>query len=202
MPYSFWIEETDYTATGNYGFFQQNSGYLQIEESSNSGSETIELPFLWWFSNWTYYYNPYFYWWNGKLTAYEPPAPDYMDDLRFIKYEPSSAYGVNDFYYLIVPKTETDYFGNLDFVFTELDEFDPTVTLSAWEAILNDNYQIVGERDEAQLTVHDLANWTSSEPSQPVPEASSVMGILAIGVAVVGVAIKRKFFPKQSVKAS
>lgn len=207
MPYSFWIEETDYTATGEYEYFTQNSGYLQIQNTSSSGSETIELPFLWWFSNWSYYYNPYFYWWNGQLTAYEPPAPDYVDDLRFIKYEFDSAYGVDDFYYLIVPKTETDYLGNLDFVTTQLDEFDPTVTLSAWEAILSENYQIVGDTyeeaiTETNLTVHDIAHWNSSKEAQSVPEASSVMGVLAIGVAVVGVAIKRKFFPKQGAKAS
>jgi hypothetical protein len=201
MPYSFWIEETDYTATGEYEYFTQNSGYLQIQNTSSSGSETIELPFLWWFSNWSYYYNPYFYWWNGQLTAYEPPAPDYVDDLRFIKYEFDSAYGVDDFYYLIVPKTETDYFSNLDFVTTQLDEFDPTVTLSSWQAILGDDYQATGFT-ETELGICDLAGCPAETSPTPVPEASSVMGVLALGVAVVGVAIKRKFFPKQGAKAS
>jgi hypothetical protein len=233
MPYSFWIEETDYTATGQYEFFQLSSGYLQIQDTSNPGSEIIELPFLWWFSNYSYYYNPWFYWWNfgGSISMYDPSLiasrfwpryyyhysysyyfsasssvnslesrspetvfPEYMGDLRFIKYEHDSNYGLDDFYYLVVPETATDYFTNLDFVIADLDEFDPTVTLSSWEAILKDNYQVLGFT-ESEVGVCDLA--TCSIAPTPVPEASSVIGVLAIGCAIIGVALKRKFFPKQ-----
>jgi len=202
MPYSFWIEETDYTATGNYEYIPQNSGYLQIQDNTNPGNETIELPFLWWFSHWSYYYNPWFNWWQGELTASEPTTPDYMDDLQFIKYEDSSTYGTENFYYLIVPKTETDYFKNLEFWSADLDEYDPTIDPLAFASILGEGYEVDNVTYSelgSELGICDLADCS---PATSVPEASSVMGVLAIGVAVVGVAIKRKFFPKHSAKAS
>ncbi|MDJ1174839.1 hypothetical protein [Roseofilum capinflatum] len=194
MPYSFWIEETDYTATGQYEFFQQSSGYLQIQDTSNPGSETIELPFLWWFSNYSYYYNPWFYWW---VPSYNPSLVSnnyWLSNYSFISYNPSSNYGVQDFYYLVVPQTATSYFSNPNFQSAELDEFDPTVTLSSWEALLSDNYQIT-DINETELGICDLADCPTAAP---VPEASSVIGVLAIGFAIIGIAIKRKFFPKQN----
>jgi len=201
MPYSFWIEETDYTGTGQYEFFQQSSGYLQIQDTSTPAGETIELPFLWWFSSWSYYYNPWFYWWENYPELATANTSDVMEGLRFIKYEPDSSYGADDFYYLIVPDTETDYFADLSFSIAELDEFDPTVMLSSWEAILDEDYQATG-LTETELGICDLAGCPAETSPTSVPEASSVMGVLAIGVAVVGVAIKRKFFPKQSAKTS
>lgn len=182
------IQENDYNETSGFDFFTLSSGYVEVQ--SPTTQESVSLPFLWYFSNWSFYYNPSFNWWDEY-----PTASLWLDDLQLFRFEQTTNSNDN-FYYLVLPETEPGIFENISNSITSKTSFNPNQIEEVFKSILIEPEQDLNVTTlswEEQLDVCDVTNCYP----QSVPEASSVMGVLAIGLTVVGVAIKRTFFPKR-----
>jgi len=180
------IQENNYKEMTGFDFFTLSSGYVEVQ--SPSTQESVSLPFLWWFSNWTFYYNPWFHWWDQY-----PNSSLWLDDLQLFRFEPTTNSN-GDFYYLVLPETEPGIFENISDEITSENSFNPNQIDEVFKSILTEpaqDFELTTLSWENQLDVCDVTNCYP----QPVPEASSVMGVFAIGLTVVGVAIKRTFFP-------
>jgi len=204
---SWFVEESDYQQTSGIEFDLMRSGYLNIQPTDPNASDAVSMPFLWWSPQQSYYYNTsYFWWWDGKqLAGVDNLVEEELNNLRYVKFELDE--DPDEFYYLVVPQTETNSFIDLDGIYLELDSYDPTYEDGLFAEILNSNYEFVGVED-AQLDIADLLNWVelanqqqtttatqtlvpNQGQSESVPEPSAVSGVLVVGAVLLAALVKR-----------
>ena len=188
MPSTWSIQENTYNETLGFDFFTLSSGYVEVQ--SPTTQESVSLPFLWFFSSRFFYYGYSFNFWDEY-----PNSSLWLDDLQLFRFEQTTNSNGN-FYYLVLPETEPGIFQNISDTTTSENLFAVNQIDEAFKSILvepKQDFNLTTLPLPARLDVCDVTNCYP----QSVPEASSVMGVLAIGLTVVGVAIKRTFFSKR-----
>ena len=183
MSSNWLIQDNHYTETMGMRFFTRSSGHVELQNTETN--ESVSVPFLWFFLDMQYHYDPWMGFWNEY-----PNSSAWVEDLQMMKFTPTENNLRGNSYYLLLPETEDGILQDFSQAETSSLTFNSGQLDRAFESILGDSYEVSDLSLEQGLDVCDVAN---CEP-QSVPEASSVLGVLSIGVIALGVAIKRKFW--------
>ncbi|MDJ1182163.1 hypothetical protein [Roseofilum casamattae] len=183
MSSNWLIQNNDYTETTGMRFFTKSSGYVELQNTTTN--ESVSVPFLWFFWDMQYYYDPAIGFWNEY-----PNSSAWIEDMQMMQFTPTENNPKGNFYYLVLPETEEGILEDFSQAETSSLTFNSGQLDRVFESILGTSYEINELSLKQQLDVCDVANCEA----QPVPEASSVFGVLSIGFIALGVAMKRKLF--------
>ena len=196
---SWFAEESNYQQTTGLELEFSRSGYLKIQTPDN---ELLSYDFVGWF----YWFTSIsFRWWDSDdLSAGSNGLnleADLLNQLSYINLEQDEYPGEG--YYLMLPNKEENPFLELDGIYIEADGDDPLNDEQFFSQLLKSGYKLVGIED-AELDITDLllspveinpiiAPDPLPHPGDPVstPEASSAVGVLAIGVVLLAAMLKR-----------
>ena len=204
MP--FWsAQQQNYQDTGGLAFSSGTSGYIQVTPQDGS-SDTLDLPFLWWMPYQTH--TTTFYWWEDYELSDGGSLPtESLNDLSFVRF--TSYEDSDEFYYLLLPNLDPDPFLSFDSIYLESQDYNPTVDIPLLTSIISPEYEVnritasnVGfediltfERpDPPQLEPEVPLNPPSPESpnSQDVPEVTSPLSLLLIGIILAASLLKRR----------
>lgn len=167
MPW-FFTETNRYEQTEGYLYDVINSGWLTVE------TPTVTMSYLWWKPT-SKTYTPGLYWWEEMPELSEENVED-VPDLTFFKLTKNG--DESDFYYLVLPKMETNPFKSFPantgtYVYTDPNtnpstNFEKVLTKILQPSFTTDEIDPTPQPDE--LTIIDLLPArTSDKPIIPDP---------------------------------
>ena len=205
MP--FWsAQQQNYQDTGGLAFSSGTSGYIQVTPQDGS-SDAFNLPFLWWMPYQTHATT--FYWWEDYELSDGGSLPtESLNDLSFVRF--TSYEDSDEFYYLLLPNLDPDPFLSFDSIYLESQSYDPTVDIPLLTSIISPEYEVnritasnVGfediltfERPDAHESIIDVPKDRSvseTSGSQEIPEPTSPLSLILIGIILGGAALKRRW---------
>lgn len=155
-----------------------NSGYIEVAD--NNGSDSISIPFLWWWPS--YSYSAGFNYWD----SYDLSVQESFDELRYIQVQLSEE--PSESYYLVIPELDINAFRPLDGAEINSEDYELMYEEGVLEQLLNENYELIALGEE-EIYILDMVEYVNQ--AKPVPEPSSALGVLVFGMAFIGVLIKR-----------
>ncbi|MGK7904651.1 MAG: hypothetical protein AB4352_25250 [Hormoscilla sp.] len=172
------LSEYDQDQLVGLDFEEINSGYIEVAD--NNGSDSISIPFLWWWPSYSYSASFNFY------SYYDSSVQESFDDLRYIQVQLSE--DPSESYYLVIPELDENVFSLLDGAEITSEDYEVMYEEGALEQLLNENYKLIALEEE-ELYIPDMVGYVNQ--AKPAPEPSSALGVLVFGMAFVGVLIKR-----------
>ncbi|MDJ1173313.1 hypothetical protein [Roseofilum capinflatum] len=197
--YDWKTEIRSYSQTTGYGMDDYDSYFLNIE---TSGQESVAIPFLHWRAS----YSPRPWWQEPGLVPEGTATQPGLDVLSYIQI--TSDDDPDEFFHLIFPSFDQYSQTFIDFNQTFIDleaqyRDDLEIENILAETVRWDvSYSFEEGNFDVTCMLHYESNPQSCSPQSvpgdptPVPEGSSVVGIVAIGLALVGMAIRRSFFQR------
>ncbi|MDJ1181325.1 hypothetical protein PJF56_20900 [Roseofilum sp. BLCC_M91] len=196
--YDWKTEIRSYSQTTGYEMDDYDSYFLNLE---TSGQESVAIPFLHWRAH---YYSRRPWWQDYDLVAEGTETQPGLDVLNYIQI--TSDDEDEEFFHLILPNFDRYNQTFIDFnqTFIDLkeqyrDDVKPQDLLA--EVVRPDvSYSYEASNFDVTCMLHYETDPQSCSPQSgdpiDVPEGSSVVGIVAIGLALVGMAIRRSFFQR------
>ncbi|NMG59524.1 PEP-CTERM sorting domain-containing protein [Geitlerinema sp. P-1104] len=204
MP--FWsAQQQNYQDTGGLVFSPGTSGYIQVTPQDGS-SEALNLPFLWWMP---YYHRAStFYWWEDyELSDGGPLMTENLSAINFVRF--TSYSDPDEFYYLLIPNLDPNPFLSFDSIYLQSENANPTSDIPLLTSLINSDYevnQITGAKVEFEdILTFELPNTNESvvevpvetefpetQQSQDIPEPTSTLSLILIGIIFGGSALKRR----------
>ncbi|KPQ39397.1 MAG: PEP-CTERM protein-sorting domain [Phormidium sp. OSCR] len=205
MP--FWsAQQQNYQDTTGFIFTPGVSGYIQVTPKDGS-SDVLNLPFLWWMPH-----QPYattFHWWDDyELSDGGAMQTESLSAINFVRF--TSYQNPDEFYYLLIPNLDPDPFLSFDSIYLESKNANPTSDIFLLTSLINSDYE-VNQLTGANVEFEDILTFelpesyesvvevpvdtqpSESQQSQDIPEPTSTLSLILIGIIFGGSALKRRW---------
>lgn len=150
-----------------------------------------------------------FYWWDGyELSDGQPLLTESLSAINFVRF--TSYEDPDEFYYLLIPNLDPDPFLSFDSIYLESKNASPTSDIFLLTSLINSDYEVnqisganVGFEDiltfelpetyESVVEVPVDTQPSESQQSQDIPEPTSTLSLILIGIIFGGSALKRRW---------